>query len=401
VAPGPAPTLKLTAPKGGEKWQLGSKQKITWNCPGYKNQLRIKLFRGFSDWGIIAKPDATAGFYEWKVGDMLPPDNHHTFVAGADYRVYIETLNGELHDQSAKAFSITVPLSLQIDPNKVKSAADAMAEKWIKVLSPVAGANLKRIEQYDLLWQCSDFMKKQWAKVWLLKNGAPFQVLTERMYLNSGHNYFQLLTDVPAGDYQIRIEGRDWPNVKGDSGVFHLIETVKSLNLTYDAQARNVYKYHHVWPSGAFTTQCEGHEWKDPGPKSARVGYHNIKIGDDDWCHFIYRSHVFFDIKGLTGEAQSAKITFSETSAPPTIFKVFVLTAAWDGQADALFSIPCKVLMLNDPNQLRDVVSNWVKNSGQNYGLVIVGDNESQSGSGSAIHILNNIKLEMTEKVTE
>ena len=400
TAPGAGATLKLTAPKGGEAWQLGSQQKITWTCTGYTNKLRIRLYKGFADWGVIAIPEAAANSYEWKVGDMAPPYDHsHTFIPGADYRIQLEAISGDLHDQSAPMFSIATSNLIGQIATIPPTQFIPLADLWIKVQSPTAGATLKHIDQYELRWQCSDLLKKKWAKVSLLKNNALYRVMEAKRPLISGYNLIQIPSDVPAGDYQIRIESLDWPDVKGDSGIFHVVLTEKVFSNSYDATTKNVFKYHHVWPSGAFTQACEGSEIKDPGPHNARVGYQNHKVGDDDWCHFIFRSHVSFEIKGLTGEVQSAKITFLESTPPPTLFTFYALTAAWDGNAGNLFTVPCKVVNLNDPTQLRDIVSNWVKNPGQNFGLVVVGDNESQAGSGVAVHYVNQIKLEVAEKV--
>ena len=101
--------FQLTAPKGGETWRLGSMQKITWNCPGFNNELTIRLFKGTAPWGPIAKVKASAGSYEWKVGEMPPPDNTHAWVADSDYTISIEpTAAGTLPKQVSKPFNIDI-----------------------------------------------------------------------------------------------------------------------------------------------------------------------------------------------------------------------------------------------------------------------------------------------------
>jgi hypothetical protein len=403
VAPPPAGTLKLTSPVGNASWKLGSTQKIAWNCSGYTNQLRIKLYKGSADWGIIAKPNATAGSFDWKVGDMLPPYNiNHVFVAGTDYKIYIETLNGEMHDQNAQPFSITTSdFLIQKDFGISKNLADAMADKWIKITAPTANSTLKRMEQYTLVWQYSDFMKKKAVKVLLMKNGQQVAVLIGKYYLVGDHNYIQIESNVPVGDYLVRIQSIDYPDVKVDSGVLHVVASVKTVNYPFNAQTANKVRYHNTWDPDAFRPTPP--DFADPGPGNSRVGFRNMCDSGDYKYNYIFRSHIYFNLTGETGAVQSAKISYAETGAPPTPLYWYALTAKWDGDALSLFSIPGTPVNLNDPNQLRDVVKNWLQDPSKNYGLVLVGNDEGMSAcnNSGAIHILNQVKLELMLEETE
>ena len=75
VAPGPAPTLKLEAPNGGQLWALGSTRKIAWSSSGLIGQVRISLLQeGYNlGRGIIVRVPASQTSYDWKVGTLAPP----------------------------------------------------------------------------------------------------------------------------------------------------------------------------------------------------------------------------------------------------------------------------------------------------------------------------------------
>jgi uncharacterized protein (TIGR02145 family) len=66
------PTLSLTSPVGGEKWQVGSTQNITWAC-SYVSNIKIEYSSNSgTDWQtIIASTTASGGSYSWPVPNTL------------------------------------------------------------------------------------------------------------------------------------------------------------------------------------------------------------------------------------------------------------------------------------------------------------------------------------------
>lgn len=397
--------FQLTAPKGGETWSLGSKQKITWNCPGCNNELQIRLFKGTFNWGPIAKVKASAGSYEWKVGEMPPPT--HTFVAGSDYTIAIEpTAAGTLPKQVSKPFSITeMRQFVELGNQNLGKAADRLADKWIKVINPTANTTVKRLEQVAVQWQCSDFMKKQYAKVSLRRSdGTWVRDLLKKVPLQISHYSCQLWTQDPAGDCIIRIEALDWPGVQADSGVFHVVSWESLSTPFYVPETNNSYKWTSYKNSGLFGEGGEfsaaGHPegWPNPGSGNIRVGYKNECSGGNGIC-YAYRSWIFFDLQGNKDtEVISAEFNYTEDPGVPTPVRLYRLTQKWDGTYQALFS-NAGLIQVN-PLDLRSVVQEWMKNPAKNYGLVMTGANENFACNKSgAVHILYNVKLKVREKV--
>jgi len=403
-------SLQLTSPKGGETWPLSSVQKIAWICSGYSGKLLFKLRKGGADWGLIGQNLAGGQFINWKVGES---PKGHEFVTGSDYTISLEPMTRSIDLPAgfgavSKPFTITVPEYQLIGQRTI----GLLAESWVKWTSPAPGPGVvgsaTRMMQFTVSWECSESMKKEYATMSLLRSGQAPRVLLKKFPLSIGKHLLQLDSEMPLGEYRLRIQALKWPEVQADSGAFNLLANVKTVKFSFDAQTRNVYKYRHTTAKGAFSSGCEGKEWADPGPMAARVGYHNITLEKNtfeanDVCRFIYRSHVQFDLQYEHGEILSANLTYTEFNAPPAVMNFYALTAAWDGQYLSLFSIPCVKININDANQMRGIVQNWVNHPEQNFGIVITGNDERLTAKppSAAIHILNQIRLQVTEKVTE
>lgn len=63
-------TIKVNSPNGGEKWKLGSVQKIQWTSSGLTNKVKLTLWKNNSLVGLIIKDMPQTGGYSWKVGSF-------------------------------------------------------------------------------------------------------------------------------------------------------------------------------------------------------------------------------------------------------------------------------------------------------------------------------------------
>ncbi len=97
-------SLTITSPNGGEKWETGSTQTITWNSSGDAGStVSLELYNlGSLDRTIAASTD-NDGSYDWTIpGDVTPSGN---------YKVKITSLsNAAVTDQSDSSFSIQAPV---------------------------------------------------------------------------------------------------------------------------------------------------------------------------------------------------------------------------------------------------------------------------------------------------
>lgn len=98
----PHPSITVTSPNGGEQWQAGSSQIITWNSTGIVGNLLIEYsIDGGENWIEISAPEPNDGSYNWLVPD--PPSD--------DCLVRISTTDTDpgdgISDVSDAVFSIT------------------------------------------------------------------------------------------------------------------------------------------------------------------------------------------------------------------------------------------------------------------------------------------------------
>lgn len=71
----PNPTLTLTSPGGGERWQVGSLRSILWSSSGVTGGVRLEYsVDGGATWALITASTSNDGLYTWEV--PAPPSSH-------------------------------------------------------------------------------------------------------------------------------------------------------------------------------------------------------------------------------------------------------------------------------------------------------------------------------------
>lgn len=394
--------LQVLEPNGGEKLRLGGQHEIRWSASGLAGNVRIRLrLPGEGMERAIANSVPVAdGKFLWKVGDLLDP---HPDLSGpkSGLKVVVQTQSGDIGDESDGTFQVVSRLIPDLAP-------PVAAAHWIKVQKPAAGASFQRIGDCDVAWTFSDSLKGKKAKLLLLKAGGGTQMVIEpQLPLNIDDYRWNIpgVDTLPAGEYRLRLQALDHPGVFGDSGLFQIKAYAHQLapRYTFTPVIRNKGRYHsHRDSSGVFMTDPKGLEHPDPGPACARLGWTN-RCQDEWQVHWIYRSHLGLDVSKIPAAASvvAARLTWAETGNNPTAIRLYKLTAPWDGEWKTLFAIPCTEVGINHPTQLRDAVQEWVRQPGQNYGLVLVGADESMDcdHAKTSIHILCSLKLEVETKL--
>ena len=98
--------VKVNTPNGGESWQIGSTQNITWLTKIISNNLRIVLFRnGVKVGNIVHTIDPALGTYSWTVGSYVGG----TATAGTGYQVQVREIGTDAGDRSDTVFTLTAP----------------------------------------------------------------------------------------------------------------------------------------------------------------------------------------------------------------------------------------------------------------------------------------------------
>ncbi|MCX6579664.1 MAG: fibronectin type III domain-containing protein [Candidatus Aminicenantes bacterium] len=97
------PSLTLTSPRGNENWKLGTQQNLTWTSAGLTGNVRLLLFKGGVQVGVIARGIPIAnGTYAWTVGrysgGMAP--------VGSNYSVKIRSEDNRFYNSGSGAFTL-------------------------------------------------------------------------------------------------------------------------------------------------------------------------------------------------------------------------------------------------------------------------------------------------------
>jgi len=164
VLAGPATTLALAAPNGGESWKRGSAQTIRWDFSGDPGtKLKILLLDGAVTKLTIAGGTALeTGSFKWNVPADLPKGNN--------YRIrIISRQNPSLLDTSDQPFSISMA------PPGTK----------LTVTSPNGGEFWQRGTSRAITWTYSG-QPGDMVRIVLLKAGSLYQTVAAQVPLGAG-----------------------------------------------------------------------------------------------------------------------------------------------------------------------------------------------------------------------
>ncbi|MCH8033843.1 MAG: VCBS repeat-containing protein, partial [Bacteroidetes bacterium] len=124
------PTISLTSPNGGEEWQAGSTQSITW-ADNIAENVQIDLYKGGIFHSIISTSTSSDGTRNWNIP--------FTLESGSDYKVKITSVDNPstIFDFSDANFTIVGNQITVITPNGGESWLETADQiiNWIDNLT--------------------------------------------------------------------------------------------------------------------------------------------------------------------------------------------------------------------------------------------------------------------------
>jgi uncharacterized repeat protein (TIGR03803 family) len=185
-----APFVAVTSPNGGEEWQRGTTQTITWGSSGVAD-VKIQLRKGSAVYSTITpSTPAAGGSYSWAVPKSQP--------VAANYRIRIvSTEASAVADVSDANFTIFKPS--------------------ITVTSPAAGSVWVRNTTQAITWTTKGTVDGN-VKIQLYKGFIKKLDITTSTE-NTGSFDWLIPAGLATGTYTIRVVTVD-NKVKGKSGVF-------------------------------------------------------------------------------------------------------------------------------------------------------------------------------------
>jgi hypothetical protein len=194
-----APFVAVTSPNGGETWQRGSAQTITWISAGVAN-VKIQLLKGTALYSTITpSTPATGGSYSWIIPASQP--------VAANYKVrIISTASSAMADSSDAKFTIFAPA--------------------ITVTAPAASARWLRGVPHTITWTTTGTMDSN-VKIQLYK-GTTKKLDIILSTENDGSYDWLIPSDLAKGTYTVRVTTLD-NKVKDNSGAFSIVTGIISI----------------------------------------------------------------------------------------------------------------------------------------------------------------------------
>lgn len=134
------PSITVTSPNGGEKWEVGTTHPVTWTATGGTGTIKVKLELSTTGnsgpWTTIADDEDNDGSFTWTVPNS-PSTNCFIRATATDSASPPATGT----DLSNAAFEITPP---------------AIPIPKVTVTSPIAGDEWEKLSTHDITWTAND-----------------------------------------------------------------------------------------------------------------------------------------------------------------------------------------------------------------------------------------------------
>jgi hypothetical protein len=147
-------SLRIITPNGNENWMLDSMQNIMWHAEGIHGNVRLILLKDSTELGIIVRNVAvSSGTFSWKVSSFIKNGKQENAVPGTGYKIRIESLSGNLKDDSDLPFTITASGKTSSQaPLNVQASKQATLAKQIRVTTPNGGEKWLNRETKTIRW---------------------------------------------------------------------------------------------------------------------------------------------------------------------------------------------------------------------------------------------------------
>ena len=199
MVPDSAGELRVTSPNGGEEWEVGTTQSITWNGSGGINSVIIEYsYDNGKTWNTIVSSLNNSGTYDWQVPDTV----------SKECLVRVSANEGDIDikpmDVSDTVFSIVLPSS-----------------PAIKVITPNGGEQSVIGSIYEITWFGTDTRAE--VKIEYSIDGGQTWTEIVASTENDGE-YDWLVPDEPSTVCLVRIGEIDGQPVDVSDAVFSIVQ---------------------------------------------------------------------------------------------------------------------------------------------------------------------------------
>jgi hypothetical protein len=200
------PTIRVTSPNGGETWQRGTSQTVTWSYTGSPGStVKIVLLKAGVEVGIIngsvSIGTSGTGSYSWLISSS------GSGGTGSDYKIKVQSISTPIvNDTSDNNFNLT----------------SAATTPTIRVTSPNGGETWQRGTSQTVTWSYTGSPGST-VKIVLLKAGADVGTIKSSVSIGTGGmgSYSWLISSSGSGgtgsDYKVKVQSISQPTVNDTS----------------------------------------------------------------------------------------------------------------------------------------------------------------------------------------
>lgn len=199
---GPAPTITVVSPNGGETWNTGGTYPITWNSTNLTGNLNITVLIGTSgNYSTLSTGTAaSAGVYNWTIPNTLLPGSNNFKV-----RIYSLTVPA-VRDTSNNFFSIIQPINI---------TSPAGGEVWLTGSTHV------------ITWTATNITGSALIELYQGTNSTPTSTIVSSTVMSYGNRVWTIPTNItPANNYKIKISSLSSPTIYDYSVYFTISNEV-------------------------------------------------------------------------------------------------------------------------------------------------------------------------------
>ena len=419
-------SITVINPHGGENWIIGHTYTITWNSSGITGNVGIKLIQNGHSVGYLkgAMSVPNSGSYSWTIGEL---EQVGPITVGNNYQIQVKK-SGVASGVSKGYFNISVKSSKNL---KFKTPVYKYKFKTpnlnpivnIKIISPEKSSIWTEGKVMKIIFANNNASGKYNIDLYDYYGEKKIRTIIKNL-VHIGKGNIQYNWVIPKGiykfpgNYRIKIYTISG-NAKGMSEVFHIQKgkIIKKIIIKTPSEIKNEYIHKKSLSIGCVTESNWYLPWyKDS--KSAIVGWQDKHLNPAIDCtfneHFKRRSYIFFNLKDFkSGKRKiiSAVLKFKIKKniwiSPTTVAHngpstgalsyIIILNSYWSNA----FNVSGTKIKVSDSEKVNILkyLNNWLK--GKNYGIMLVGGNESMSNKFGTYVTYYLPELEITYLATE
>jgi hypothetical protein len=224
--PPPADFITVTAPNGGETWNVNTTQTITWN-DNIAGNVKIELFKGGVLNATLAASEPSDGAFSWTIPG--------TQATGSDYKVRVTSLdNASVTDESDANFTV-----------------QAGTNTFVTVTFPNGGESFARGSVVNIAW--NDDLTGN-VSIRLVRGTSVVRTISSNTASDGAFAWTVPSNQAIASDYKVRITSRDNTAIRDESDAFFSITSAAPSSKGSEVPVTAVLEQNYPNPFNPATT---------------------------------------------------------------------------------------------------------------------------------------------------